>query len=133
MPLATLLLELISSTGGRMARILVADCSDPDFSTALAKVLALKGFGTVATACGTAEAVWMQILAEPPDLLLIDRRVGAEILTKLRATPRAQAVRVLVIDSNYKHGHEVPGADGYIQSPAPPHAYIQAVRDALAT
>ena len=115
-----------------MARILVADCSDPDFSAALAKVLAMKGFGTVETWCGEVDTLWRQILIEPPDLVLIDKKSGAEIITRLRAHPRVQAVRVLVIDSDREIHSLLPGADGYIQSPAPPHTYIEAVRTALA-
>ncbi|MBI4517232.1 MAG: response regulator transcription factor [Deltaproteobacteria bacterium] len=114
-----------------MARILVADCSDPEFSTALARVLALKGFGTVGTECNGTEELWLRVLAERPDLLLVDRKNGAEIIERLRATPRRQQVRVLVVDSDRNIDREVPGADGYIQCPAPPNIYVQAVRDAL--
>ena len=115
-----------------MARILIADSSDPEFSAALAKVLALKGLGTTATACGSVEALWMKILAEPPDLLLVDGKSAAEILEKIRGTPRAKQVRVLVIDGDRHIARSLPGAHGHIQSPAPPHAYVQAVRDVLA-
>lgn len=115
-----------------MARILIADSTDPEFSAALAKVLALKGFGTVATACGSPDVVWLRILSEPPDLLLVEAKSAAEILEKILATPRTQAVRVLVINGDRHAAHPLPGAAGYIQSPAPPHAYVQAVRDVLA-
>ena len=115
-----------------MARILIADSSDPEFSRALAKVLTLKGLGTTATACGSVDALWIKILAEPPDLLLVDGKSAAEILEKIRSTPRAQAVRVLVIDGDRHTARELPGVHGYIQSPAPPQAYVQAVRDVLA-
>jgi DNA-binding NarL/FixJ family response regulator len=114
-----------------MARILIADSSDPEFSTALARVLALKGFGTVATACGSADALWLRVLAEPPDLLLVDGKSAAEILEKIRSTPRAQNVRVLVVSDDRNLAHALPGAHGYIQSPALPQAYVQAVRNVL--
>jgi len=115
-----------------MASILIADSSDPEFSKALAKVLALKGFGTTTTACGSVDALWTRILAEPPDLLLVDGKSAAEILEKIRNTPRAHRVRVLVVDGDRHIARTLPGAHGYIQSPAPPQAYVQAVRDVLA-
>ncbi|HUI24651.1 MAG TPA: hypothetical protein VL403_01105 [Candidatus Kryptonia bacterium] len=115
-----------------MARILIADGSDPEFSTALAKVLTLKGLGTTATVSGGVDVLWMTILTEPPDLLLVDGKSAAEILEKIRGTPRAQAVRVLVIDADRQIARGLPGVHGYIQSPAPPQAYVQAVRDVLA-
>jgi DNA-binding NarL/FixJ family response regulator len=113
-----------------MARILVADCSDPDFTVALANVLALKGFGTVGTATGDADAVWRKLRADHPDLLLIDKKNAAEILLRLQDWP-ASPVRVLVIDSSRNGSDIIPGAHGYIRSPAPPSTYVQAVRDAL--
>lgn len=114
-----------------MARILIADCTDPEFTAALAKVLALKGFGTVATSSADVEGLWQRIVTEPPDLLLIDGKNAAEILDKIRNTTRAKGVRVLVVDSAHHADQSLPGADGYIRSPAPPQAYIQAVRDIL--
>ncbi len=115
-----------------MPRILVADSSDPDFSLALARVLALKGFGTVGTACGAAEDVWRQVLLDPPALLLLDKRNSIEIVPRLRVAPKLKDVRVLVIAGSHEPHHEVEGAAGYIRSPAPPQTYIQAVREALA-
>jgi DNA-binding NarL/FixJ family response regulator len=114
-----------------MARILVADCTDPDFNRALAAVLRLKGFGIVDTASGGIDLLWRQLLSDPPDLLLVDRETGSQILTNLRNTAELRGVRVLVIDGDRGAGSGVPGADGYIASPAPPHAYVQAVRSAL--
>jgi DNA-binding NarL/FixJ family response regulator len=114
-----------------MARILIADCSDPDFSAALAKVLALKGLGQVEVMCNGVDSIWQRILAEPPDLLLVDKASGVEILPRLRNSVRGQGVRVLVIDGDRHAESIVPGAHGYIQSPAPPRAYVDAVRHAL--
>ncbi|HVN84022.1 MAG TPA: hypothetical protein VMW17_04160 [Candidatus Binatia bacterium] len=114
-----------------MARILIADRSDPEFSAALAKVLSLKGFGTVATACSSTEALWLRLLSDPPDLLLVDGKSAAEILEKIRCTPRVQNVRVLVVDGDHHIAQVLPGAHGYIRSPAPPQTYVQAVRSVL--
>ena len=114
-----------------MVRILIADGSDPEFSAALAKVLTLKGFGTVEAVCGGPDELWRRIVAEPPNLLLIDKKNGAEIIGKLRNSVRGQGVRVLVIDGDREIARALPGADGYIQSPAPPNTYVQAVRDIL--
>lgn len=115
-----------------MARILVADGSDPDFTMALANVLALKGFGTVGTATGDADSIWRKLRAENPDLLLIDKKNAEEILIRLQDRPPHSPLRVLVIDSERNGSTVIPGAHGYIRSPAPPSTYIQAVRDALA-
>jgi hypothetical protein len=66
-----------------MARLLIADCSGPDFSAALAGAGA-EGFGNGGDGwrgrgCGVAA-----IMAEPPDLLLVDSKSAAEIITKQR-------------------------------------------------
>jgi two-component system response regulator MprA len=105
---------------GSGPRILVAD-PDPSVRGALARALALQGFG--AGFAADARTALARMRSDPPDLVVLDRALpggdGLHVLTMLRQ--RGERVPVVMVAAGPDEGHRVraleTGADDYLDKP----------------
>lgn len=105
---------------GRMPRVVLAD-DDPNIIGVVARYLQFQGYD-VTTASNGAEAV-EEVVADPPDLLLIDIMMpevdGLEATRRIRAMPAFQNLPILIFSALSEKHEEVAtaGADGLITKP----------------
>ena len=119
-----------------MRRIFVVD-DEPDMVDLLATILRSDGF-EVATETDGRSAL-ARVLAEPPDLILLDLMMpdldGMELLKLLRLDPRGERVPVLVVSARSGHQDQLGtlqlGANAYICKPFSPRELVFQVRQLL--
>ncbi len=119
-----------------MSRIFVVD-DEPDVVELLETVLGIEGFTVdVATDGRTALA---RILADPPDLLILDLMMpdldGMELLKLLRLDPRGLRIPVLIVSARTGQHDQITslqmGANAYICKPFSNKELIAQVRQLL--
>ena len=113
-----------------MPKVLLAE--DDTTMVALLKTL-LKMEGYQVTALVADADIVQAVLKTKPDILLMDvhllRQNGLDELTKLRATPGGESVRVLMTSGlDFKDQCLTRGADGFIQKPFMPDDLLNALR-----
>ena len=103
-----------------MTRLVLAD-DDPNVTGVVARYLTFQGF-EVRTVANGAEAVDV-VLADPPDLLLIDIMMpevdGLEAVRRIRSEASLASLPILVFSALSEKSDEVvaAGADGLITKP----------------
>lgn len=114
-------------------RILIAE-DNPHISTALSALLQRRGFVSETVADGVTALT--RIVAAPPDLLLLDLKLprlhGVDLLKKLRASAKTQALPVIVMSAVYKGDKYVQAAQAlgvshYLEKPFKPQALFAAL------
>ncbi len=119
-----------------MSRIFVVD-DEPDVVELLETVLGIEGFTVeVATEGRTALA---KILADPPDLLILDLMMpdldGMELLKLLRLDPRGLEIPVLIVSARTGQHDQIAslqmGANAYICKPFSNKELISQIRQLL--
>jgi DNA-binding response OmpR family regulator len=120
-----------------MTRIFVVD-DEPDMVDLLATILRSDGFEVDTDTEG--RSALARVLAEPPDLILLDLMMpdldGMELLKLLRLDPRGERVPVLVVSARSGHQDQLGtlqlGANAYICKPFSPRELVRQVRQLLA-
>jgi CheY-like chemotaxis protein len=117
------------------SRILLAEDNE-SLVTLLRQVLVGQGYQVSAARSGT-EALSL-LERDPPDLLVLDLRLpelsGIDVLRKVRATPRWQALPVVVMTGHFK-GEKCAaaarqlGVSHYLEKPFTREAFMSAVRE----
>ncbi len=119
-----------------MSRIFVVD-DEPDVVELLETVLGIEGYTVdVATEGRTALA---KILADPPDLLILDLMMpdldGMELLKLLRLDPRGLRIPVLIVSARTGQHDQIAslqmGANAYICKPFSNKDLVAQVRQLL--
>jgi len=119
-----------------MSRIFVVD-DEPDVVELLETVLGIEGYTVeVATEGRTALA---KILADPPDLLILDLMMpdldGMELLKLLRLDPRGLGIPVLIVSARTGQHDQITslqmGANAYICKPFSNKELVAQVRQLL--
>jgi len=119
-----------------VSRIFVVD-DEPDVVELLETVLGIEGFTVeVATEGRTALA---KILADPPDLLILDLMMpdldGMELLKLLRLDPRGLKIPVLIVSARTGQHDQIAslqmGANAYICKPFSNKELISQIRQLL--
>lgn len=119
-----------------MARVFVID-DEEDVVDLLKTVFASRGF-EVETATD-AEAALARVLAEPPDLLLLDLMMpgldGFEFLRLLRQHPDGASIRVVIVSARTQISDQLQslqlGADAYVCKPFSPQDLLRQVEHLL--
>jgi len=118
-------------------RILIVEDNE-SFAVAVEHLLGGRGFHTERAADGV--SALQQILASPPDLVLLDLQLpglhGVELLRKLRAVPRTAQLPVIVMSGVYKGERYVQsvrslGVEHYLEKPFAPQALLTAIQASL--
>jgi two-component system KDP operon response regulator KdpE len=120
-----------------MARVFVVD-DEPDMVDLLATILKADGFEVDTDTDG--RSALARVLAEPPDLVLLDLMMpdldGMELLKLLRLDPNCTSVPVLVVSARTGHQDQLGtlqlGANAYICKPFSPRELVRQVRQLLA-
>jgi DNA-binding response OmpR family regulator len=118
-------------------KILVVD-DEPNIVLSLEFLMKQAGFQVRTASDG--EAALAAIVAEPPDLILLDvmmpRKNGYEVCQAIRANPDWASVRIIMLTAK---GREVErekglalGADDYITKPFSTQEVVERVRELLA-
>lgn len=121
-----------------MARIHVVD-DDADIRQLLTYWLIEEGHEVSAASDG--EATLEKVVADPPELLILDIMMpkvdGYEVLRSMGATGVLEQIKVLVLSAKAsEQDREVGldlGADAYMNKPFEPEEIVTAVRDILAS
>jgi DNA-binding response OmpR family regulator len=119
-----------------MTRVFVVD-DEPDMVDLLATILRSDGFEVETDTDG--RSALARMLAEPPDLVLLDLMMpdldGMELLKLLRLDPRGERVPVLVVSARSGHQDQLGtlqlGANAYICKPFSPRELVHQVRQLL--
>lgn len=119
-----------------MTRVFVVD-DEPDMVDLLATILRSDGFEVETDTDG--RSALARMLAEPPDLVLLDLMMpdldGMELLKLLRLDPRGERVPVLVVSARSGHQDQLGtlqlGANAYICKPFSPRELVYQVRQLL--
>jgi two-component system cell cycle response regulator DivK len=104
------------------ARILYIE-DNPDNRLLVKRVLEAEGY-TLLEAANAREGL-RQVLAEPPDLILMDINLpevdGYTTTARIKSTPGLESVKVVAVTANVMKGDRektmAAGCDGYIQKP----------------
>jgi len=120
-----------------MARIFVID-DEPDMVDLLATILRSDGFDVDTDTHG--RSALARVLADPPDLVLLDLMMpdldGMELLKLLRLDPKGARVPVLVVSARSGHQDQLGtlqlGANAYICKPFSPRELVHQVHQLLA-
>ena len=118
------------------ADILIVE-DHPTMREAMKLILEHEGFD-IREAPDGSTAIAM-VREQPPDLMFLDLNIpgtsGVDVLTEIKADPRTQDVRVIVVTATGEEGREYArslGADEYFTKPFSPTALLQTVERALA-
>ena len=119
-----------------MARVFVVD-DEPDMVDLLATILKADGFEVETDIDG--RSALARMLAEPPDLVLLDLMMpdldGMELLKLLRLDSKGADVPVLVVSARTGHQDQLGtlqlGANAYICKPFSPRELVRQVRQLL--
>jgi DNA-binding response OmpR family regulator len=119
-----------------MKRVLVVD-DEPDVADLLRTILELDGFRVESATDG--RSALARVLAEPPDLLVLDLMMpdldGLELLKLLRLDPRGATVPVLVVSAKSGTQHQLEslqrGANAYVCKPFSPRELKRQARALL--
>lgn len=117
-------------------RVLVVD-DDPDMAAFFARMLAKEGMRADTLHDGA--AALRQVMASPPDLVLLDVMLpdadGFDILMRMRQHPVLKRVPVVMLTGKATRQAVIKGlaagADGYLTKPFEPDAVMRAVRTVL--
>ncbi|GER81164.1 MAG: response regulator [Anaerolineales bacterium] len=113
-----------------MSNVLLAE-DDATMVKLLETLLKMEGYQV--SALDADASVAEAVLADPPDILLMDVHLsnnnGIEELKKLRAAPGGGDVRVLMVSGlDFKDECLANGADGFLQKPFMPDDLLSALR-----
>ncbi len=119
-----------------MKKIFVVD-DEPDVVELLETVLGLEGYRVAAATEG--RAALRTVLADPPDLLILDLMMpdmdGMELLKLLRLDPRGARVPVLIVSAKSGQQDQIGtlqlGADAYICKPFSNKELVAQVRQLI--
>jgi DNA-binding response OmpR family regulator len=114
--------------------VLVVD-DDPVIRRLIAANLTLEGFDAVMAADG--QECLDNVSAIAPDIIILDvtasRIDGRETMLRLRASPEASHIKVVLITARAQEDDQVRdtqgGADAYVTRPFDPGALIHAIRN----
>ncbi len=117
-------------------RVLVVD-DEPDVTELVSRVLGVEGFEVESETGG--RAALTRILADPPDLLVLDLMMpdmdGFEVLKLVRLDARGRSLPVLILSARTGHQAQLEtlqlGADAYICKPFSPRELVAQVRGLL--
>ncbi|MCK5376876.1 MAG: response regulator [Acidobacteria bacterium] len=120
-----------------MTRIFVID-DEPDMVDLLATILRSDGLEVDTDTDG--RSALARVLADPPDLVLLDLMMpdldGMELLKLLRLDPKGARVPVLVVSARSGHQDQLGtlqlGANAYVCKPFSPRELVHQVRQLLA-
>ena len=120
-----------------MTRIFVID-DEPDMVDLLATILRSDGLEVDTDTDG--RSALARVLADPPDLVLLDLMMpdldGMELLKLLRLDPKGARVPVLVVSARSGHQDQLGtlqlGANAYVCKPCSPRELVHQVRQLLA-
>lgn len=117
------------------ADILIVE-DHPTMREAMKLILEHEGFD-IREAPDGASAISM-VREQRPDLMFLDLNIpgmsGVDVLTEIKADPKTQDVRVIVITATGEEGREYArslGADEYFTKPFSPTALLQTVEKVL--
>jgi CheY-like chemotaxis protein len=108
--------------GGRAQAILVVD---DDRTARELMVAALEPLGRRVVTCGNAAGALQEIAADPPGLVLTDRRLGAtdglDLVRAIKGDPSTRRIPVIVVSGDVSAGAAKQardaGAEGYLLKP----------------
>lgn len=118
--------------GDRDQVILVVD---DDRTARELMVAALEPLGRRVVTCGSAAAALQEIAADPPGMVLTDRRLGAtdglDLVRAIKGDPSTSRIPVIVVSGDVSAGAAKQaldaGAEGYLLKPVPLAALLREV------
>lgn len=118
--------------GDRGPVILVVD---DDRTARELMVAALEPLGRRVVTCGSAAAALQEIAADPPGMVLTDRRLGAtdglDLVRAIKGDPSTSRIPVIVVSGDVSAGAAKQaldaGAEGYLLKPVPLAALLREV------